>query len=163
MESHLFRAHIEFGRIICTDSINRFLLKSAINIDSRPLEDNLLNLSQTIGMQLSYPKFSQNFKLLNFSAAFLHKQESKQIAIDLDDGVMDGLNKVGDFDEFVDNIDILEDGPFSLKLVDGFSNQGKHPHFNTVTRKTEQSLHEFTRLQYLNIPQVDVYVVHQLL
>jgi sulfur carrier protein ThiS len=73
------------------------------------LHDDFLDLTEAVGMKLADPKLPEHLEFLNFSAASLELQEHEEIAVDVDDEVVNGGYKVGYLDEFVDDVDILHD------------------------------------------------------
>ena len=163
MLGHFLLAEVEFGTIVTLDPVDHFLLKPAVDVHTSPLLNILLHLPQAVGMHLAHPKLAQYLELLDLCAAALHEQEEEEIGVDVDDVVVDGWCEGWHFQQFVDDVDVLEDGSFCLEVVDRLSDQPHHPLLNARVRETEQPLHELSGLEDLDVPKVDLDVVQQFL
>jgi hypothetical protein len=62
---------------------------------------------------------------------------------------MNCWEKRWDLDKFIDDIDILDDGPFILEMMDNFSEQEKQSLLQPIAWEAQESLYEFMRIEYL--------------
>lgn len=88
--SHFLVTKVQFGTVVLSDSVDSFLLKPTVDVDTGALQNCFFHLVKIVWMQSPYPIFAEYLQFFNFSAALLLQEERKEFCIDVDDGCMDG-------------------------------------------------------------------------
>jgi hypothetical protein len=160
---HLLGAHAQFGRVILPDPVYSLTLETAVNIEARSLQQDVLDLFQTVRVQLPHPILPQYFELFYLSAALLLQKEKKELAVDIDDRVLDGWYEGGHLHQFVDYVDVFQNRALALKVVNHLSDQAHHSLLESPQWKTQQLLHEFPRLKDLDVAEIVLDIVEKFL
>ena len=163
MQRHLLGAHVQFSRVILPDPVDSLTLETGVNIDARSLQQDVLDLLQTEGVQLPHPVLPQYLELFYLSAALLLQKEKKELAVDIDDRVLYGWYEGGHLHQFVDYVDVFQNRTLVLKVVNHLSDQAHHALLQSDQWKTQQLLHEFPRLKDLDVAEIVLDIVEKLL
>lgn len=127
MLCHFFVAEIELATVVLSNPVDGFLLEPAIDVNAGPLQDCLFHLVEIVRMQSSHPVLAQYLQFLNLRAALLMQKEPKHFRVNVNDGSVDGWQEGWDLHQFIEDVDVLEDGAFCLELMHHFADGCHYP------------------------------------